>query len=73
MCPLKREIVPSMVAHTCNPITEEAEVGRLQALGQPEIHIKTLSQKKKKKRFFFPGFGLVWFDFLVEASWSPFF
>lgn len=45
-----------VMAHTCNPSTQEAEVGRLlQVQGQPELHGEselngqTLSPKKKRK------------------------
>jgi hypothetical protein len=37
-----------MVVHVYNPITWEAEAGRLQG-GQPELHSETLSQNNNKK------------------------
>jgi hypothetical protein len=33
-----------MVAHTCNPSTQEAEAGESQVQDQPRLHSKTLSQ-----------------------------
>jgi hypothetical protein len=41
----------SMVVHTCNPSTweAEAEAGRSEVLGQPGLYNKILFQKKKKK------------------------
>jgi hypothetical protein len=35
------------VLHTCNPSTWEAETGGFRVQGQPWLHSKTLSQKKK--------------------------
>jgi hypothetical protein len=40
----------SMVVHTCNPSTWEAEAGRSEVLGQPGLYNNILFQKKKKKR-----------------------
>jgi hypothetical protein len=37
-----------MVVHTCNLSAQEAEAGGSQIWGQPELHSKTLSKKKKK-------------------------
>jgi hypothetical protein len=39
-----------VVEHACNPSTQEAEVGGCQIQGQPGLHSKTLSGKKKKKK-----------------------
>jgi hypothetical protein len=36
-----------MVVHTYNPSTQEAEAGGLQVGGQPGLHSKISSQKKK--------------------------
>jgi hypothetical protein len=38
-----------MVAYTCNHSTGESGVGEWQVQGQPGLHSKTLSQKKKEK------------------------
>jgi hypothetical protein len=38
----------SVVAHTCNPSTQEAEAGGSWVPGQSGLHNKTLCQKKKK-------------------------
>jgi hypothetical protein len=40
---------PSMLVHAYNPSIQEAEAGKLQVQGQPELHNKTLSQKPIKK------------------------
>jgi hypothetical protein len=37
-----------VVVHTCNPSTQECELGGSRVGSQPELHIKTLSQKKTK-------------------------
>jgi hypothetical protein len=42
--------MPGMVAHICNSSSREVEAGRLKVWGQPVLHSKTLSQKKKKKK-----------------------
>jgi hypothetical protein len=36
-----------MVAHACNPTSPETDAGRFRVQGQPGLHKKTLSQKKK--------------------------
>jgi hypothetical protein len=36
-----------MVVHICNPNTWEAEAGRLQVQGHPQIHSETPFQKTK--------------------------
>jgi hypothetical protein len=46
---LKPNLRARYAAHTCNPSTQKAEAGWLQVQGQPGLHNKTLSQKKKKK------------------------
>jgi hypothetical protein len=38
-----------MVIHASNPGTWEAKAGRPQVQGQPGLHSKTLSYKRKKK------------------------
>jgi hypothetical protein len=52
-------MVAGVVAHTCNPSTWEAEAGRLQIWGQPELHseleailgyIETSCVKNKQNR-----------------------
>jgi hypothetical protein len=39
-----------MVADPCNLSSTVADAGRLQVLGQPRLHIETLSEKKERKR-----------------------
>jgi hypothetical protein len=52
-----------MVVHACNPSTQEAKVGGLWVCGQPRLHSKTLSQKKKKCRAKAnTTFTLCWWD-----------
>jgi hypothetical protein len=40
-----------MVVHTCNLSAQEAEAGGSQIWGQPELHSKTLSKKKKENEW----------------------
>jgi hypothetical protein len=47
----------SMVVHTCNPSTQEAEAGELGVPGQPGLCSKTLSQKHTNKK--------------IPHSWAP--
>lgn len=37
------------MAHTCNPITQEAEAGGLGIGGQSELHSETLSKQNEKE------------------------
>jgi hypothetical protein len=39
-----------VVAHTCNPSTQEAEVEGLQVWGQPGLHSETLPQKQNETK-----------------------
>jgi hypothetical protein len=39
-----------MVAHACNPSTQEAEAGESRVPGQPGLLCKSLSQKTKTKQ-----------------------
>jgi hypothetical protein len=39
-----------VVAHTSNPGTRETEAGGSLVPGQPRLHNKSLSQKRKEKR-----------------------
>lgn len=36
----RRTDKPGVVVHTCNPITEDNEAGRLGVRGHPQLHIK---------------------------------
>jgi hypothetical protein len=42
----RNNIKPGMVVHTCNPSTQEVEVGGLKVQGQPGLHNESLSLKK---------------------------
>jgi hypothetical protein len=41
---------PDVMAHSCNPSTQEAEARGSQVGDQPGLHSETLSQKKKKRK-----------------------
>lgn len=44
----KQKDESSIMEHVCQPSTEEAAVGDSQVQGQPRLHSRTLSQKRKK-------------------------
>jgi hypothetical protein len=48
--PLKWTPKPGMVVYTCNNNNQEPEAGGSLIQGQPRLHSKILSQKKKKKK-----------------------
>jgi hypothetical protein len=39
-----------MVVHICNPSTQVAKAGETRFQGQPELHSKTLYQKKNERK-----------------------
>jgi hypothetical protein len=62
---LKEGKKQGMVAHNCNPHTQEAEAGGSRVWGQPGLPTETLSQKTKRKK---KRKDLFWFSFSDFSS-----
>lgn len=57
--PDKIQVPSCVVAHACNPSSQESEAGKLYGWGKPELHCKK-EKKKQKKHIGSYSLGLRW-------------
>jgi hypothetical protein len=61
-----------VVAHTCNPSTQEAETGRLKVWDQPGLHKQTLTQSNKTCEVLWTQMGFLFHSvFFFRLQKSP--